>query len=82
VGVTPNDFSFLTQLEQRLLDFQKRYEQTASPFKWTFTRDDLGHLLAKLQRKAIALANSAANTLVANLPGNCATEVAAPTAAA
>ena len=81
-ALTPNDFSSLAQLEQRLLDFQKRYEQTASPFKWTFTRDDLGHLLAKLQRNAIALANSAANTLVANLPGNCATEVAAPTAAA
>jgi transposase len=81
-ALTPNDFSSLAQLEQRLLDFQKRYEQTASPFKWTFTRNDLGHLLAKLQRKAIALANSAANTLVTILPGNCATEVAAPTAAA
>ena len=80
-ALTPNDFSSLAQLEQRLLDFQKRYEQTASPFKWTFTRNDLGNLLAKLQRKAIALANSAANTLAAILPGNYATEVAARTAA-
>jgi hypothetical protein len=74
--LTPNDFSSLAQLKQRLLDFQKRYEQTASPFKWTFTRNDLGNLLTKLQRKAIALANSAANTLAAILPGNCATDAA------
>jgi transposase len=29
--LTPNDFSSLSQLEQCLMDFQKRYEQTASP---------------------------------------------------
>jgi transposase len=77
-ALTPNDFSSLAQLEQRLLDFQKRYEQTASPFKWTFTRNDLGNLLAKLQRKAIPLVNPA----TAPLPGSCVVEPAAPTAAA
>lgn len=46
--LTPNDFSSLTQLQHCLLDFQKRYEQTASPFQWTFTRRDLSALLAKL----------------------------------
>jgi len=54
--LTPNDFSSLSQLEQRLLDFQKHYLQTASPFQWTFTRKDLNALLAKLSTKAIAAA--------------------------
>jgi len=81
-ALTPNDFSSLAQLQQRLLDFQKRYESNASPFKWTFTRNDLDNLLAKLQQKAITLANSAANTPAATLPGNCAPEVAARTTAA
>ena len=81
-ALTPNDFSSLAQVEQRLLDFQKRYEQTASPFKWTFTRNDLANLLAKLQRKAIALANSAADTLAAILPANSVAEIAARTATA
>ena len=54
--LTPNDFSSLAQLEQCLLDFQKHYEQTATPFQWTFTRNDLSALLAKLQPQAIAAA--------------------------
>ena len=54
--LTPNDFSSLSQLEQCLMDFQTRYEQTASPFQWTFTRNDLGALLAKLQPRAAAAA--------------------------
>jgi transposase len=54
--LTPNDFSSLSQLEQCLMDFQKRYEQTASPFRWTFTRNDLSVLLAKLQPQAAAAA--------------------------
>jgi hypothetical protein len=54
--LTPNDFLSLAQLERRLLDFQKHYQQTASPFQWTFTRKDLNALLAKLSTKAIAAA--------------------------
>ena len=54
--LTPNDFASLSQLEQCLMDFQTRYEQTASPFQWTFTRNDLGALLAKLQPRAAAAA--------------------------
>jgi hypothetical protein len=46
--LTPNDFSSLAELEQRLLAFQSHYEQSASPFKWTFTRRDLHALLAKI----------------------------------
>ena len=31
--VTPNDFTSLCELEERLLAFQVRYEQTAKPFQ-------------------------------------------------
>ncbi len=54
--VTPNDFTSLRELEDRLLAFQRRYEQTATPFQWTFTRADLADLLAKLKAKALARA--------------------------
>ena len=54
--LTPNDFSSLAQLEQCLLDFQQRYQQTASPFQWAFTRNDLSALLAMLQPAATAAA--------------------------
>jgi hypothetical protein len=54
--LTPNNFSSLSHLEQCLMDFQKRYEQTASPFQWTFTRNDLSALLAKLRPQATAAA--------------------------
>src|SRR6059058_1566211 len=33
--LTPNDFKSLNELEQRLLAFQQRYQETASPFQWT-----------------------------------------------
>jgi len=54
--LTPNDFSSLSHLENCLMDFQKRYDQTASPFQWTYTRQDLCTLLAKLQPRAAAAA--------------------------
>jgi hypothetical protein len=40
----------------RLLAFQARYEQTARPFRWTFTRADLADLLAKFKEKQVASA--------------------------
>ena len=52
--LTPNDFHSLNELEQRLLAFQRRYEETASPFQWTFTRRDLAALLAKIEKKRLA----------------------------
>ena len=52
--LTPNDFPALAELEKRLLAFQSHYEQTASPFKWTFTRRDLHVLLAKIDAKRLA----------------------------
>lgn len=54
--VTPNDFASLRELEDRLLAFQRRYEQTAKPFQWTFTRADLADLLAKLKAKELGRA--------------------------
>lgn len=54
--LTPNDFLSLAQLEQRLFNFQKHYQQTASPFQWSFTRKDLNALLTKLSAKALAAA--------------------------
>ena len=54
--LTPNDFSSLAELEQRLMAFQPHYEQTARPFKWTFTRSDLHALLAKINAKRLAQA--------------------------
>jgi hypothetical protein len=54
--LTPNDFKSLNELEQRLLAFQQRYEETASPFQWTFTRKDLTTLLTKIENKRLASA--------------------------
>jgi len=54
--LTPNDFGSLAELEQRLLAFQQRYEKIATPFRWTFTRQDLVELMAKLKTKEAAAA--------------------------
>ena len=54
--VTPNDFTSLRELEDRLLAFQTRYEQTAKPFQWVFTRADLADLLEKLRAKELGRA--------------------------
>ena len=49
--LTPNDFTDLTEVETRLLGFERRYEQTATPFEWRFTRSDLAKLLERLADK-------------------------------
>ena len=46
--VTPNDFADLAEVEARLLAFQRRYQQTAVPFDWRYTRADLDRLLQRL----------------------------------
>lgn len=46
--LTPNDFTSLAEVEDRLRRFENHYQQTAAPFRWTFTRQDLAALLAKL----------------------------------
>jgi hypothetical protein len=48
-ALTPNDFSSLQALEERLLNFQKYYEEIADPFEWKFTRKDLDRLMSKIK---------------------------------
>lgn len=50
--LTPNDFPSLAALAQRLHDFERHYEQTARPFQWKFTRQDLNALLDRLDKAA------------------------------
>lgn len=45
--LTPNDFESLSELQDRILDFQELYETIAKPFEWKFTREDLKKVLAK-----------------------------------
>ena len=52
----PNDFSTVAVLKRDLIRFQERYEKSAKPFEWTFTRRDLHDLLAKLNSKSDDLA--------------------------
>jgi transposase len=47
--LTPNDFLDLAEVQQRLLAFQRRYQQAAVPFDWRFTRADLKQLLRRLE---------------------------------
>jgi len=49
--LTPNDFADLAEVESRLLAFERRYEATAAPFEWKFTRNDLAKLLERLADK-------------------------------
>ena len=49
--LTPNDFADLAEVETRLLAFERRYEQTATPFEWKFTRSDLAKLMERLAEK-------------------------------
>jgi integrase len=44
----PNDFPSLAAVQERLLAFQRRYEQAATPFQWKFTRADLAQLMKRL----------------------------------
>ena len=53
--LTPNDFSSLAEVEDRLLRFQEHYEQIAHPFEWKFTRADLNALLHRLHETEPAL---------------------------
>jgi transposase len=48
--VSPNDFTNLDQVQQRLADFEQRYNATARPFQWKFTPTDLDDLLARIDQ--------------------------------
>jgi transposase len=47
--LSPNDFTDLADVEQRLAAFEQRYNQRARPFKWKFTHADLADLLARIE---------------------------------
>ena len=47
-AITPGDFVDLDALAQRILAFQDRYNTTAEPFDWRYTRDDLNAFLTRL----------------------------------
>ena len=47
-GPDAQRFTDLGELRQRLLGFQRRYQQTAVPFDWRYTRADLDRLLHRL----------------------------------
>ncbi|MFF1651417.1 IS630 family transposase [Streptomyces sp. NPDC058240] len=48
--VSPNDFTDLAQVRDRIRAFEDRYNATAQPFQWKFTTSDLDDLLARLDR--------------------------------
>jgi transposase len=47
-ALTPNDFTSLNQIRERLAAFEVRYNAIATPFSWKFTRTDLHDLLNRL----------------------------------
>ncbi len=49
--LTPNDFTELAEVEQRLLAYEDLYNRTAQPFAWTFTRQDLDRRLTQLKER-------------------------------
>ncbi|HWM02053.1 MAG TPA: IS630 family transposase, partial [Actinophytocola sp.] len=49
-ALTPDDFEDLDEVAHRPLSFQHRYNTTAIPFDWRFTRNDLNRLLERISR--------------------------------
>jgi hypothetical protein len=58
--LTPNDFSSLQMLAERLQDFERHYEAIAKPFEWKFTREDLNKLVQRLHLPSQSMASFAA----------------------
>jgi transposase len=46
--LTPNDFTSLQAVVDRLDAFEHHYNQVAKPFEWNFTRRDLAELIARV----------------------------------
>jgi transposase len=46
--VTPNEFTDLDQIRNRLAAFETRYNAVATPFNWKFTHTDLDDLLDRI----------------------------------
>jgi hypothetical protein len=45
--LTPNDFKSLSELNERIIAFERHFESIAKPFEWKFNRDDLSKLMKK-----------------------------------
>ncbi len=54
-ALTPNDFSSLADVEDRLMGFERYYESLAAPFDWRFSKDALDALIRRLEPAANAL---------------------------
>ena len=62
---SPNDFTDLAQVRDRLRAFEARYNATAQPFQWRFTTSDLDGLLARLDRHTPAVRHQESSTALA-----------------
>ncbi|MFE7795605.1 hypothetical protein [Streptomyces sp. NPDC057460] len=49
-ALSPNGFTDLTEVRDRLRAFEDRYNATAQPFQWRLITSDLDGLLARLDR--------------------------------
>ena len=47
-AIKPGNFRDLDDLAERILGFEDRYNLTATPFKWNYSRDDLNKLLRRI----------------------------------
>ena len=50
-ALTPSHFHDIDELAERILAFQAEFRRTATPFNWTFTRQDLNALLDRLDQR-------------------------------
>jgi hypothetical protein len=46
----------LNQVQQRLNEFERLYDQIAEPFAWNFAREKLNTWLARLSAREVSLA--------------------------
>ena len=57
--LAPNDFPDPGQIERRLLEFERYYEEIANPFTWQFTTRDLHNVLDRIPTTGPPLAEAA-----------------------
>ena len=58
-ALTPNDFSSLADVEDRLLRSQQYYESITTPFAWKFSRAHLHDLVKKMHAAPTMLRRAA-----------------------
>jgi len=49
--LAPNDFANTAEVARTLNAFEHHYNQSAEPFEWNFTKQDLAELLARLDNQ-------------------------------